>query len=140
MGLGGFFRNIRYNLQRVMAGRNGFDALSMALLAVAVIASVAARLSGLYWLMAFYFAGFLLCFFRAFSRNLYKRQRENARFLSVFRGIAARFRLWKRMFRERKTHRYFSCPSCKQHLRVPKGKGKISIRCSKCGQEMIRNV
>lgn len=30
-------------------------------------------------------------------------------------------------------HKYFRCPNCGQMLRVPKGKGKISISCRNCG-------
>ena len=37
------------------------------------------------------------------------------------------------------THlRYFSCPHCRQQVRVPKGRGKISITCPKCGTQFIK--
>ncbi|WP_262360849.1 hypothetical protein [Gorillibacterium timonense] len=39
---------------------------------------------------------------------------------------------------ERKTHRYYRCPSCNQTLRVPKGKGKLSITCSRCQTSFVR--
>ena len=32
----------------------------------------------------------------------------------------------------------FRCPKCHQMIRVPKGRGKIAIRCPKCKFEFIR--
>ena len=37
-------------------------------------------------------------------------------------------------------HRYFRCPDCRQTVRVPRGKGKISIRCPKCGRQFIEKT
>lgn len=50
------------------------------------------------------------------------------------------FRLQKRKFSERKTHRFFKCAQCKAALRVPRGKGKIKVRCPKCGAEALRKT
>jgi len=35
-------------------------------------------------------------------------------------------------------HRYFDCPKCRQMVRVPRGKGKISITCPKCREKFVR--
>ena len=37
-------------------------------------------------------------------------------------------------------HRYFACPKCRQTVRVPRGKGKISITCPKCREKFIRKT
>ena len=37
-------------------------------------------------------------------------------------------------------HRYFNCPRCRQVVRVPKGKGKISITCPKCREKFIKQT
>ena len=41
-----------------------------------------------------------------------------------------------RTFRTRmkdREHRYFKCPSCGQQMRVPRGKGRITVHCRSCG-------
>jgi transcription elongation factor Elf1 len=48
-------------------------------------------------------------------------------------------KLWKTMLRD-KEHRYFKCPGCGQRLRVPRGKGRISINCRSCGAAFERNT
>jgi LSD1 subclass zinc finger protein len=42
------------------------------------------------------------------------------------------FKLTKNKFRDRKTHRYFNCPTCHNTLRVPRGRGEIRVSCPVC--------
>ena len=53
------------------------------------------------------------------------------KFMSKFNKVRARIK-------DSKTHRIFKCPSCGQKIRVPKGKGRISIKCPKCRIELSR--
>ena len=66
--------------------------------------------------------------FRIFSRNTYKRYQENQK-LTLFLD-----RLKDR------NHRYFTCPRCRQPVRVPRGKGKIAITCPKCREKFIKKT
>ncbi len=134
------FRRIGNSFRRFMYGRYGSDQLNMTLLLTAVVLSVlnsifsaifrtsgtmaiiSTVLSILVWVILFYEL------FRTFSHNIYKRRRENQRFLNF----------WNRL-RDR-SHRYFSCPQCKQMVRVPKNRGKINIRCPKCGEKFIKKT
>ncbi len=71
---------------------------------------------------------------RAFSRNFYKRRAENMVFLRIWGRVKPFFRPVKNFFMrlaDRK-HRYFKCPVCKARLRVPRGRGKITITCPRC--------
>ena len=71
--------------------------------------------------------------FRLLSKNQEKRQMENARFLALFRAVVLWFRRRKQTLQTDKEYYYFKCPTCSQMLRVPRGKGKISITCRNCG-------
>ncbi|MBE6947667.1 MAG: hypothetical protein E7454_05400 [Ruminococcaceae bacterium] len=114
-------------LQRFMMGRYGTDKLNMWILGGGLVLCLVSlfipfpyvRLSltlGSYGLMG-------LAIWRTFSRNTYKRYQENRRFLLFLNRI-----------KDRK-HRYFTCPKCRQPVRVPRGKGKIMISCPKCKEK-----
>lgn len=39
-----------------------------------------------------------------------------------------------------KDHKYFFCPKCGQSVRVPKGAGKIRVKCPKCGEKFEKKA
>ena len=134
--IGGFFRDLANkfsrSIRRFMEGRYGNDRLNMAILIAGVVLSLA---SGILWILpvklALMLAAYLLvgwAIFRAFSRNTYKRYRENRKFL-----------MFIDRFKDRE-HRYFDCPRCRQPVRVPRHKGKIAITCPKCREKFIRKT
>lgn len=73
-----------------------------------------------------------------FSRNISRRYAENQKFMQVFSPVQNMIVSKISGARDLKTHRHFRCPSCKQKIRVPRGRGKIQITCPKCGQEFIK--
>ena len=77
-------------------------------------------------------------YFRIFSRNTCKRAAENQTYLARTYKIRCWFAKKKNLFAQRKTHHIYRCPSCKQKIRIPKGKGKIEIRCPKCNTTFIK--
>jgi ribosomal protein L37AE/L43A len=119
-------------IQRLMYGRYGNDQLNYALLGLYLVLYLVSLLlsSSLLSLIA------VLCvvwaFYRTFSRKLEKRRAENAKFMSLVGPLIHRYNVNKCRRRD-KEHRYFKCPNCGQQLRVPRGKGKISITCRNCG-------
>ena len=133
-GIGAWFRqlgqNITAGLGRFMAGRYGTDKLNTWILGAGVAACLISVLIPvpLVKLILTTVSYILLIWsiFRCFSRNTYKRYRENRRFLMLLDR-----------FKDRE-HRYFDCPKCRQNVRVPRGKGKISITCPKCKEKFIR--
>lgn len=129
---------MKEKFMRFMYGRYGIDSLGKFLVSLALIFIVAANfaqsslLSTLAWLLIIY------AYFRIFSKNTYKRSAENQKYLAKTYKIRCWFARQKNMLVQRKTHHIYKCPSCKQKIRVPRGKGKIEIRCPKCNTTFIR--
>ena len=114
-----------------MIGRTGGDQFSLALLGGSIVFNL---LSSLLDLGLFYWLSLIcMCYalFRMLSRNTYKRREENNKFLRKVNPFLKWFRLQQTMRRD-KAHRYFKCPNCSQYLRVPRGKGKITVTCRSC--------
>lgn len=121
---------------RFMAGRNGNDQLNLFLYAADAILLIAATLvrgqAGRWmWLAVLILLGYI--YFRMFSKNLTKRREENGKYLRLRYSIQAGLKLRREKWVQRKDYKFFTCPSCKTMLRVPRGHGKIKIVCRKCG-------
>ena len=121
----GFFR-------RFMMGRYGTDKLNIATLTAGVVVCflgmfAPSALLGLIFTALSYGLMFL-AIYRCFSRNTYQRYRENSRYLRFLERLKDR------------QHRYFTCPRCRQPVRVPRGKGKIAITCPKCKEKFIKKT
>ena len=132
---------MRERLARFMAGRNGNDQLNRFLLlagaASLLLASLLRRnlLGSLLYLLALALLG--LTYFRMLSRNLYRRRSENERYLREKEKLSARLRILRERWNQRKDYKFFTCPSCKAVMRVPRRRGKIRIVCHKCGNTFL---
>lgn len=122
------FQKLGEKLRRFMYGRYGSDQLTMLLLGLGVVLCLAGSFSRLYWLGFLAYVPLIWAIFRMYSRNIYKRQAENRRFLQL-----------TSRFRDRR-HRYFACPRCRQRIRVPRGKGRIRITCPNCGERFVKKT
>jgi len=133
-----WFRNLGAKMQRWMYGRYGVDELYRAVSVVSLILLLLSWILDLDVLLFLALALLIWSLFRCFSKNIYKRRRERDTYLRLLGEVKGWFRFQKRKWTERKTYRYFKCPKCKANLRVPRGKGKIRITCSKCHEEIVR--
>ena len=121
-----------------MAGRYGVDYLGRFTIIAGLIALLLAGwtrsslLNLLAWVLIIY------SYYRMFSRNVYKRTQENQWYLNKTYKIRCFFARQKNMLTQRKTHHIYKCPTCKQKIRIPRGKGKIEIRCPKCNTTFIK--
>ncbi|MBQ7095249.1 MAG: hypothetical protein IJN80_02180 [Clostridia bacterium] len=123
----------REKVARFMAGRNGVDQLNQALLWCYLFLAVLGLIWDGFTLLAFLVM--ITLFWRILSKNIYKRQAENRKYLTVVWKIKGFFSLRKRRFSERKTHRYRRCPHCKATVRLPYKKGKHTVCCPKCKKD-----
>ena len=131
---------MREKMTRFMDGRNGNDQLNLFLYAADAILLIAATLvrgqAGRWmWLAVLILLGYI--YFRMFSKNLTKRREENGKYLRVRYSIQAGLKIRREKWVQRKDYKFFTCPSCKTTLRVPRGHGKIKIVCRKCGNSFM---
>jgi len=96
----------------------------------------------------------ILLVVRMTSRNQTKRNQENMRFLTITTAVGDWFRRTFRQgttangsyqaprakksgkkpsWNEMRQYKYLLCPQCAQRLRVPRGKGRIRVTCTNCG-------
>ena len=132
-------------LRRMMMGRYGNDPLGNFLFVTYLLLFV---LQLIFWttvvgpvlILLSYFL-IILYFFRCLSRNIYKRQMENQKFLKAWNPVKNYFKFWRLRIKERSgTKKLYRCPKCHQTIRVPKGRGKIAISCPKCRFEFIKKT
>ena len=135
-GIGSWFRQftakLSMDLRSFMAGRYVTDRLNMVILCAGLFCSLLSvwihkvPLNLIFWALSY---GLMIwAIFRTLSRNTYKRYQENRKFLQFITRLKDR------------QNRYFDCPKCRQMVRVPRGKGKISITCPRCGEKFIRKT
>ena len=127
-------------LRRFMSGRYGGDKLSVALIIVAMLLSLVAGALGNVIVQLIAYLPVLWALFRMFSKNTQARYKENALFLKFWNPVEKWGKLQYNKLRDIKTHRYFHCPNCKNTLRVPKGKGEITITCPVCKHKFDRKT
>ena len=125
---------MREKIIRFMQGRYGSDKLSNFMLIAAFILIFVSMFLGVngFILSGLGLALVVLTYVRMFSRNVQKRYAENQAFLKVYNKVKGFFTRQIGYMKQRRTHHIYSCPNCKQKLRVPRGKGNIMITCSKC--------
>jgi hypothetical protein len=121
-------------LKRFMYGRYGGDNLSRALLLLSFILLMLTNLlpRALMGLVFIAYIPAMVCVYRIFSRNIYKRQQENYKYLRIRNAVMFWSGRKLKRTKDLKTHKYFTCPNCRQKLRVPRKQGKISVTCPKC--------
>ncbi len=123
--------NFRYKLMRFMSGRYGIDIMFYALFVVAVALSVANIFIRSFVLQIIVDAVIVFALYRAFSRNVEARRRENRWAISWLQKIKRQQNLRRRRKMDY-NHVYKKCPKCRAMLRLPRRVGKHKTICPKC--------
>ena len=124
--------SLRERFAAYMVGRYGIDRLYHFLLALCFILIVINLFVNSIILSLAESGLIIYTFYRVMSRNIYKRQQENEKFIKFADKPKKFFNLQKCKRRDKDTHVYRKCPSCKNNLRLPKQKGKHTVVCPCC--------
>lgn len=162
--------DFRDRFNQFMQGRYGMDQLYYALLVLYLILLVLNMLFRklmifgiLSWLVL------IFAFYRFFSRDTVRRARENEKFMELWVNVSnklgGRFNTGNfggnfsggnfggfrtsggtsgpslmTKLREFPEKKYAVCPSCKATLRLPRQRGKHTVRCPRCGNRFGINI
>lgn len=128
----GKFKN---KLTQFMYGRYGTDQLYNALIVAYFVLIVANAFISSVIISIFMSAILIWTIFRTLSRNIYKRRMENVKFMKIWNRVKSKVSLIIRRIKEIKTHRFRKCPHCKKVLRLPRRRGKHTVKCPCCNKE-----
>lgn len=124
--------------KKFMLGRYGVDQLTLAIMGVSILFSILSIFINNHVLDIINVIILIIVFYRIFSKNVSKRYQENMKFLNAWNFIKNKTKSKLKMIKGLKHYRFYKCSNCKQTLRVPRGKGKISITCPNCKAVMIK--
>ncbi len=131
---------IMQKIKEFMYGRYGFDQLGLAL----TVGGFALNVVYVFSRWRIFYLISLICYgiaiYRALSRNYEKRRKKNQKFLEFWYKLKNFWVGLKADFEEKKTYKHFKCPSCKQKIRIPRGRGRVEISCPKCGHKFVKKV
>ncbi len=124
--------NIIEKIRHFMKGRYGVDELNTTLLFISIFLSLISNLFKINLLSLISTIITFYVLYRMFSKNINKRLIEYRKYKQIKDKVTSKINYLKRRYDDRNTYRYFTCPNCKQKVRVPVKQGKIEITCPKC--------
>lgn len=127
-------RGFREKLYYFMMGRNGVDQLNYGLFGLYFLIWIINLFVGWAIIQIIQTALLIFIIFRMFSRNLQARRKENDVFLRWFGPMINGIKTKSRQLKDT-THVYKKCPHCNSMLRLPRRRGKHTVKCPRCAKE-----
>ena len=115
-----------------LRGRQGPDDLATFCVNVAIVVVIVNLFARTSWLGWVALALVVYAMFRIQSKNLGSRARENEAFLKALGPARPWVQNPRAAWGELRAYKHVRCTSCKQKVRVPRGKGKLRVTCPKC--------
>lgn len=112
--------------------RRGPEELANFCIVIALVLVVINIFAGQVWLgiVALVLVGYAI--FRMCSKDVNARAKENVSFLKALGPVRPWVQDPPAAFKETRTYKHVTCPSCGQKIRVPRGKGNIRVTCPTC--------
>lgn len=133
--------DFKSKINRFMMGRRGIDEFEK-FIGIAVLVFLALYI----WLhstLCYYIViiGVVYGLFRMFSTNIPRRYRENEKYLEIKNSFIKPKKKQNdsgscnnETYSSGSQYMFFNCPGCGQKMRAPKGRGRIRVKCPKCGR------
>lgn len=123
---------MKEKLYRFMQGRYGTDKLNQFIL----YCEIALLILTLFFrrnivLNILFYISIIIYLARSLSKNYVARSIENQKFIRIQSKVTHHVQAFYKSIKD-SSNKYLVCPKCAQIIRVPKGKGKIEVRCPSC--------
>lgn len=115
-----------------LRGRNGSDELATFVIVVALLLVLLNLFLQSLIISIIALVLMVYAWWRMSSRNLEARENENGVFCEFIGPLRPWLRNPARAATEMRSYKHLKCPECGQRVRIPRGKGKIRVRCPKC--------
>ena len=135
-----WLERMSWKIERFMQGRYGYDSLNAALCVLALVLLVVSIFVSARWMALTAYLPLGWALWRMYSKNTERCRAQNEAWLKLFAPVRKAWKRSRNRWKDRKTHRYFRCPKCRQTVRVPKGKGRIEITCPTCGEKFQKKT
>lgn len=130
---------MREKIQRFMIGRYGGDEFNRFLMGVTMVSVVLDLFIRTHFIYLLGAVCLILCYCRMLSKNIGRRSQENQKYLNLVFKAKEGWMNTKFKFNQTRKYHIYKCPNCGQKIRIPRGKGKISIHCPKCSKDFIKH-
>ncbi len=118
-------------VNKLFQGRYGLDDFGIMLIGMSLVLYLLGIVLKSEFIISLCLIVLFVSMYRILSRQHWDRGEENRKYLSYVK-------LWKLRIENRKYSRIYICKRCGKYIRVPKGKGKIQVTCTACGDKTIR--
>lgn len=119
---------MKQKIYQFMQGRYGTDQLSRFLMGCAMAAIVLDLFFRKPIFTVITLLLLIVAYYRILSKNVSRRYSENQKYLNYTYKL-------KNKARQSRQYHIYRCPSCRQKIRIPRGKGRIMVSCPKCHAE-----
>ena len=124
---------------RFMQGRYGVDQFSKFLTGFMFIVMLCSFITPKSRILSLVAVAILIyIYYRMFSKNFQKRYEENQKYLKYSYKVYVWRDKQKKKWQQLKAYHIYKCPTCRQKIRIPRGKGRVAISCPKCHNEFIK--
>lgn len=126
-------KKLKDKINRFFQERYGLDELGKFLIVINLITYILGIFLRSKLILGISVLCMIFLLYRIMSRQHWDRSEENRKYMSYVK-------LWKLKYEHRKSARIYLCKRCGKYIRVPKGKGKIQVTCTVCGDKTIHRT
>jgi predicted RNA-binding Zn-ribbon protein involved in translation (DUF1610 family) len=77
---------------------------------------------------------------RVLSKEKGNRRKELQQYMKWKQSVLSRYRKYRNRWIQRKAFKITKCPSCKQKIRIPRGRKKVRVTCPSCQNKFIKKT